>query len=151
MSAVTVIIGITLLGVLALWRYGAWEERLVGAMVIVLLVLVRLVEPLQVGTWRAGVAGLELTFLIAILALVYLRDRWWLTALAGFQLISVLTHVAILVAPHHLVWTAVTVRLGVWLLICVTFLAGAWEAWADRRHAREGQFHDPANPQFLDV
>ncbi|MGZ9114214.1 MAG: hypothetical protein ACXW3K_06280, partial [Brevundimonas sp.] len=67
MSPATIaIIGVTLLGVVALWRFGAWEERLVGAMVIALLFLVHLVEPFQIGTWRAGVAGLELTFLIAV-------------------------------------------------------------------------------------
>jgi hypothetical protein len=144
-------IGVTLLGVFALWRFGAWEERLVGAMVVALLGLVHVVEPFQIGTWRAGVAALELTFLIAVWTLVYRRDRWWLTALTGFQLISVLTHVTTLLAPHHFVWTAVTVRLGVWLLICVTFFAGAWEAWADRRFAREGQNHEPLQTQPVDI
>lgn len=152
MSPATIaIIGVTLLGVLALWRFGAWEERLVGVVVIALLVLVHLVEPFQVGNWRAGVAGLELAFLIVVWVLVYHRDRWWLTALTGFQLISVLTHVTTLLAPHHFVWTAVTVRLGVWLLICVTFFAGAWEAWAARRYAREGQVHEPLHPRSHDL
>ena len=138
----TAIIVLTLAGVLALFCFGSWEERLVGVMVLALLVLVRLLEPLQIGTWRAGIAGMELTFLIAILWLTYVRDRWWLTALAGLQLISVLTHlVTLLAAGQHFVWTAVTIRLEVWLLICVTFFVGAWEAWAARRFAREGAFH----------
>lgn len=146
MSLATIaIIGLTLTAVIALWRFGAWEERVVGAMVLALLGLVHIVEPLQIGVWRAGVAGLELCFLIAVGWLLYLRDRWWLTALAGFQLISVLTHVTALVAPHHSIWTAVTVRLGVWILICITFFAGAWEAWADRRFAQEGRTDDPLN------
>ena len=46
--------GLTVLGVFALWRFGAWEERVVGAMVIALLGLVQLVEPFQIGTWRAA-------------------------------------------------------------------------------------------------
>jgi hypothetical protein len=137
------IILLTLAGVLALLRFGGWEERAVAVMVVALLILVRLVEPFQIGTWRAGVAGLEICFLIAILWLTYARDRWWLTALAGFQLISVLTHVIPLLAyGRHFVWTAVTIRLEVWLLICITFFVGAWEAWAARRFAREGGFHD---------
>ncbi len=137
------IILVTLAGVLALLRFGGWEERAVAVMVVALLILVRLVEPFQIGTWRAGVAGLEICFLIAILWLTYARDRWWLTALAGFQLISVLTHVIPLLAyGRHFVWTAVTIRLEVWLLICITFFVGAWEAWAARRFAREGGFHD---------
>lgn len=136
------IISVTLAGVLALFRFGGWEERAVGVMVLALLVLVRFVEPIQIGDWRAGVAGLEIAFLIAILALTYTRDRWWLTALAGFQLISVLTHIVPLLASgRHFVWTAVTIRLEVWLLICITFFVGAWEAWAARRFAREGGFH----------
>lgn len=137
------IILVTLAGVLALLRFGEWEERAVAVMVVALLVLVRLVEPFQIGSWRAGVAGLEVCFLIATLWLAYARDRWWLTALAGFQLISVLTHVIPLLAyGRHFVWTAVTIRLEVWLLICITFFVGAWEAWAARRFAREGGFHD---------
>lgn len=152
MSIATVaIIVFTLAGVFALWRFGAWEERLVGGMVIALLVLVHLVEPFQIGTWRAGVAGLELAFLVAVWTLVYLRDRWWLTALTGLQLISVLTHVAALAGPHHFVWTAVTVRLGVWILICLTFFVGAWEAWADRRFAREGHLNDPVHNQPVEI
>lgn len=136
------IIGITLAGVLALFRFGGWEERAVGVMVLALLILVRVVEPIQIGPWRAGVAGLEIVFLIAILALTYTRDRWWLTALAGFQLISVLTHlVPLLASGRYFVWTAVTIRLEVWLLICITFFVGAWEAWAARRFAREGGSH----------
>lgn len=142
MVTITIIV-VTLAGVLALFRFGGWEERAVGGMVLALLILVRLVEPIQIGTWRAGVAGLEIAFLFAILWLTYVRDRWWLTALAGFQLISVLTHVIpLLTAGRHFVWTAVTIRLEVWLLICITFFVGAWEAWAARRFAREGGFHD---------
>ncbi|QDH72080.1 hypothetical protein [Brevundimonas sp. M20] len=136
------IIGVTLVGVLALFCFGGWEERLVGVLVLALLVLVPLLEPLQIGTWRAGIAALELVFLIAILWLTYARDRWWLTALAGFQLISVLTHLVPLLADgRHFVWTAVTIRMEVWLLICITFFVGAWEAWAARRFAREGGSH----------
>lgn len=138
----TAIIVITLAGVLALFLFGNWEERVVGGMVLALLVLVRVMEPFQIGTWRAGIAALEVVFLIAILWLTCVRDRWWLTALTGFQLISVLTHVVPLLASgRHFVWTAVTIRLEVWLLICITFFAGAWEAWAARRFAREGAFH----------
>lgn len=134
---------LTLGGVLALFRFGDWEERSVGVMVLALLILVRIVEPIQIGTLRAGVAGLEIAFLLAIVALAYVRDRWWLTALAGFQLISVLTHVfPLLAADRHFSWTAITIRLEVWLLICITFFVGAWEAWAARRFAREGDPHD---------
>lgn len=140
------IIIVTLCGVLALLRFGAWEERLIGVMVLALLVLVRVVEPIKIDSWRAGVAGLELAFLLVILWLVYTRDRWWLTALAGFQLISVLTHLVPLLAyGKHFIWTAVTIRLEVWLLICISFFAGAWEAWAARRFAREGGSHDQNN------
>lgn len=136
------IIGVTLVGVLALFRFGGWEERLVGALVLAMLVLVPFLEPIQIGNWRAGIAALELGFLISILWLTYVRDRWWLTALAGFQLIAVLTHIVPLLADgRHFVWTAVTIRMEVWLLICITFFVGAWEAWAARRFAREGGLH----------
>ena len=142
MTTIAIIV-VTLAGVLALFRFGGWEERAVGVMVLLLLILVRVVEPIQIGTLRAGVAGLEIAFLFAILWLTYVRDRWWLTALAGFQLISVLTHVVpVLAAGRHFAWTAITIRLEVWLLICITFFFGAWEAWAARRFAREGGFHD---------
>ena len=141
--ATTAIILLTLFGVLALLRYGEREERIVAVMVLALLVIVRVVGSIKIGTWRAGVAGMEAAFLIAILILVYRKDRWWLTALAGFQLISLLTHVVPLVdSSQHFTWSAVTIRLEVWVLICITFFAGAWEAWAARRFAREGASHD---------
>ena len=134
---------ITLFGVLALFLHGDWEERLVGVLVLIMLVLTPVVAPFELDSWRAGIAALEAVFLISILALAYTRDRWWLTALAGFQLVSLLTHfVALIAAGRYFVWTAVTIRLEVWLFVCITLFAGAWEAWAARRFAREGAHHD---------
>ena len=138
--ATIAILLITLISVFALFRYGETEERAMAVIVLVLLVAVRLVEPIRIDTWRAGVAALDLAFLLAAVAFALLRDRWWLTALAGFQAIAVLTHVVPLVAQHrHFSWTGVTIRLEVWLLICLTFFAGAWEAWAARRFNRESR------------
>ena len=141
MATIAILI-ITLAGVLALFLYGGAEERVVGVLVLALLLAVRPLEPLQLGTWRAGIAALDLAFFVVVAAMALLRDRWWLTALAGFQLIVVLTHLVPLIAQHrHFTWTGVTVRLEVWVLICLTFFAGAWEAWAARRFARESQRH----------
>ncbi|WP_420479994.1 hypothetical protein [Brevundimonas sp. FT23028] len=134
---------LTLAGVLALLRFGDREERIIAGVVLALLVLVRVVDPVQINGWKAGVAGLETAFLIVILWLTCVCDRWWLTALAGFQLISLLTHVVPLLNDgRYLLWTAITIRLEVWVLICITFFVGAWEAWAARRFAREGVSHD---------
>jgi len=141
--ATIAILFITLLGVVALIRWGGVEERTVAAVVLFLLVAVRLVEPWKIDTWRAGVASLDLGFLVVAILLALLRDRWWLTALAGFQAIAVLTHVVPLLAQHrHFTWTGVTIRLEVWLLICLTFFAGAWESRAARRFDRENRKDD---------
>lgn len=140
------IITLTVLALLLLWRFGAWEERIVAVAVAVLMILAPLTASLQIAGIRPGVAFIELLFLTGILLLAYRCDRWWLLALAGFQTISLITHVVPLIGPDHYIWTAVTVRLEVWLLICATFFGGAWEAWAARRFAREGAPDDTTLP-----
>lgn len=142
--ATIAILLVTLLGVVALIRWGGPEERAVAAIVLFLLVAVRLVEPVKLDTWRIGVAALDIGFLAVAVLLALLRDRWWLTALSGFQAIAVLTHLVPLLAQHrHFTWTGVTIRLEVWLLICLTFFAGAWESWAARRYSRENRNDSP--------
>lgn len=136
------IIVLTVVAVLCLFGFGDWEERTIGAAVAVLMVVAPLVASLQFGTTRPGVALIEGMFLLGILYLAMTRDRWWLLALAGFQTISVATHLIALINPNHFLWTAVTVRLEVWVLICATLFIGAWEAWAARRFAREGADHE---------
>ncbi len=136
------IIGLTIVALLLLWRFGAWEERAIAVAVVVLMVLAPIVAPVQVAGTRPGIALIELLFLIGVCFLAFRRDRWWLLALAGFQALSVITHIVPLISPNHFIWTAVTVRLEIWLLICVSFFAGAWEAWAARRFAREGAHHE---------
>ncbi|RZJ19136.1 MAG: hypothetical protein EON91_02765 [Brevundimonas sp.] len=128
---------LTALGLLALVVVGGWPERVIAVLVLVNILATPLLEPLQIGQWRAGLAALELTLFVAMWIVVEVRGRWWLTAAAGFQLIAVVSHLVSLTGAYF-IWTAVSARIGVAGLLSLTFLFGAWEAWAARRFAREG-------------
>lgn len=135
MATIILVFTIVALGLLG-WK-GSREERLVVVAVLASLVAAPLLEPIRIGTWRLGVAGLDLGLWLFALALAFRCDRWWLTAFAGFQGLAVLTHLGTLLLPGNFTWTVVTLRLAVWTLICLAFLAGAWEAWADRKFKKD--------------
>lgn len=124
--------------ILILWL-GDWGERAASLVYLVAIAVTPLVDHLHLQNWRYGVAGVEVGVLIIVWVLAEVRDRWWLTAAAGFQLIAVLTFVIPWIMPpgHYFVWTEVAIRHAVWLLLVLTFFAGAWESRAAQRFARE--------------
>lgn len=128
---------LTALGLLALVVFGGWPERLIALLVLVNILATPLLEPVQIGQWRAGLAVLEVALFVAMWVVVEIRARWWLTAAAGFQFIAVLSHLVALTGAYF-IWTAVSARIGAAALLSLTFLFGAWEARAARRFAREG-------------
>ncbi len=138
-------LGLTALTIVALgllvW-FGQWEERTIAGAAAVATLAAPSAAMLQIGTLRPGVALLEAALLTTFLICVYRGDRWWTQALAGFQIISLISHLVPLIAPRIENWSTVSTRLEIWVLINLTFFAGAWEAWAARRFAQEGGNND---------
>lgn len=137
----TVLLVISAFGLTALLAFGGRAERVAAVLIIANIVSTPFLEPFKIGEWRAGLAVLETVLFLALWAIVEIRGRWWLTAAAGLQLIVVLSHLLAL-SGAYFIWTAVSIRIGAAGLMSLTFFVGAWEAWADRRFAREARTHE---------
>lgn len=131
------ILGFTVLVVSLLAVRGQEPERWAALAVIVYLVAVPLLEGVKIGEWRLGVALAETGLFLVLWTLAERHARWWLTAAAGFQFISVLTFVAPVFFDHFLVWTGVAVRLGAWVLVTFTLLFAVYEVSLLHRHRQE--------------
>lgn len=123
--------------VLLLWR-GERPERIAAVMVLVLLVMEPLAYPFRINAWRAGGGLVNLAFLIGLVWLSERWDRWWLVFAAALQMLLCLTFMMPLMTNEFSVRTGVALRLGLWGGVSLFLFAGAWEAWAARRYAREG-------------
>lgn len=134
-----------LIALALLLRYGGTEDRLGAVVFAGALIITPFVDHVLWGSWKAGAAGVDVLMLIGFWILAERYDRWWLVMAAGFQLIAVITFVIPWFQPGaYFVWTGVTLRIGVWLLLSITLFIGAWEAWAAQRFAREAT-NDPTN------
>ena len=122
------IVGLALLA----WR-GARVDRYAAAILATYILVEPLVLPVQVSTWKVGLAGLNLALFIGLWRLSVRSTRWWLVLAAALQLLVVCTHLLPFLSSQLTAWTGVTVRLALWALISLTIFGGAWEAMADRR------------------
>lgn len=114
------------------WR-GGRVERYAAALLATYILVEPLVLPLQLSTWRIGLAGLNLALFAGLWRLSVRSHRWWLVLAAALQLLVVCTHLLPFLSSQLTAWTGVTVRLALWALISLTIFGGAWEAMADRR------------------
>lgn len=127
-----------LIALALLLRFGGGEDRLGAAVFAAALIITPLVDHILLGSWKAGAASVDAFMLIGFWILAERYDRWWLAMAAGFQLIAVITFIIPWLQPGaYFIWTGVTLRIGVWLLLSFTLFIGAWEAWAARRFAKE--------------
>jgi hypothetical protein len=134
------VLGFTALTVALLAVRGGEPERWAALAVIIYLVAVPALEGVKVGEWRVGVAIAETVLFLALWILAERNARWWLTAAAGFQLISVLTFVAPMFFDHFLVWTGVAIRLGAWILVTFALLFAVYEVSLLHRHRQENRY-----------
>lgn len=129
---------------LLLWR-GDRPERIAAALILGLLILEPLAYPLRINAWRVGGLLVNVGFFIGLAWLAERWDRWWLIFAAAVELLLAMTFVMPLMTDEFSVRTGIAVRLGLWGIISLILFAGAWEAWAARRFAREGIFHEQDN------
>lgn len=125
-------------------RSGDVWERIAAVLLIAAIFATPLVQDIHLGNSRVAVAAVDVALFLGLWFLSERADRWWLTAAAGFQLISVGTFMIPWIMPDtFLVWTGVTIRLLAWGLVSITLILGAWESWAARGFAQEANHANP--------
>lgn len=117
---------------LLLWR-GRCADRIAVAAFAVAIVAEPLVGALTAGSWRAGTSVLNLALFVIVWWLAERADRWWLVLVASAQFVIVATHAMPLLSQNAFVWSGIALRNGLYVLISLLFLVGAFEVWADRR------------------
>lgn len=127
----------TFVGLGVLLKFGERADRIAVGLVVVYLVAVPLLEPIKIDNWRVGVLIAEACLFVAFWVMAERTSRGWMTAAAGFQLISVLTFLPPQMRSDLMVWTGVAARYGAWGLVTLTFFAGALEVWGQRRYRLE--------------
>lgn len=127
---VLVVLGINALTAAALYKVGGREERAIVLTAIAYVCLPPLVHGFQIGTFRYGVFGLEVLWLVVLVWGVIRLERWWPILASGAQLLSCMSHILPLFWADIYVWSTVTVRFALWALISLILLMGTWETWA---------------------
>lgn len=118
---------------------GGRFERIAALLVLGTVIAEPFAAGLHIGTWRIGIVAVNAALLCGLWILAELADRWWLILAAALQLILVLTALMPLMGEGFATQTGVIVRLALWTLISAVLFLGVWEAWADRRFAREAR------------
>jgi hypothetical protein len=122
----------------ALWR-GGRDER----MTAIALILATAASPLfQHRNWvdpQYGVLVVDLMLLAFLFGLALRSDRYWPLPAAAFQLLGVITHVAIVVDHGVRAWAYLT-GLVIWSYL--VFAALAVGVWMYRRDLDEAGFDD---------
>jgi hypothetical protein len=140
---------------LLIWK-GERVERYAAAMIAAYIFLEPWLQPLQLLSWRVGLAGLNLALFVGLCRLSARSTRWWLVLAAALQLLIVCTHLLPFLSSDLTIWTGVAVRLALWTLISLTIFGGVWEAMADRRFRemadgrRHGACHRAGSDHGLD-
>lgn len=129
--AVAALLTNTIAGILIL-LHGTKEERTVVIVGVSYVLLPPLIFSYTVGAFRYGIFGLEIALLIALGYAALKNDRWWLIVASGAQLLTCLTHIVSFHDDLIYTWSAVTVRMGLWIVVSLFLLLGAWETWAHR-------------------
>lgn len=139
MIVAVVAFAFNLVGLTLIVRNGGRWDRAAAAVVLAGILVEPFIDHVTVGTWRAGVAMLNLTLLLTYWLISMQTNRWWLVLLCSVQLMALVTHVFPLLSDDHFTRSGVQFRQGAWLLITLLLFAAAWEAWAARRFSREAK------------
>lgn len=118
------------LAAVALMLFGRKEERVIVLVAIAYVCLPPLVHQYQFNTFRYGVFVLEVVWMCVLIWGSLRVDRWWPLVAASIQFLALLSHILPFFFFKIYLWSAVTVRLGLWAVVSLILLMGAWEAWA---------------------
>lgn len=127
------ILGVTAAAFTCACWFGRSRERAAVAGLAVFMTLTPLVDHMQSGSFRWGVALIDGVALAYFVVLALGHRRWWPIPLAGFQLIVVFTHI-VAMGPDFIVWTIVTGRILAWCGILLALFFAAYEAHVVRRY-----------------
>lgn len=121
---------------IAAFTYGGRPERLVAVANVVAWAATPMMYRADWWDPQWGMLAVDVVFFLGLLFLAVTTDRNWLLFAAAFQLMGVITHVAISVDSG--------VRAGAYLrglviwsyLVLGTLGVAAWQCWAVRRRAQ---------------
>jgi hypothetical protein len=113
----------------ALWR-GGWPERIAaGAVVVASFASPFLLNPHAWFDPQWGIFAVDIGLLAVFLGLTVRTTRTWVLFAAAFQLVNVITHLAML-ADNSVAPLPYRRGLVIWsYLVLAALAAGAWEAW----------------------
>jgi hypothetical protein len=117
----------------AIWK-GDEDERLAGAA----LAIADIATPfLKDHRWLGpqwGVFAVDMAFFALIVVIAFRTTKYWPIAAAGFQLLGLLTHAAMLIDKGVRAWAYVTAGVIWSYLILIALGVGTWNVWQARRH-----------------
>ncbi len=125
-------VAIILVCAFALWKGGRAESIVAVAYMAAWLITLIVEDRWHWGNtqWNVLAVDIALTVLLAWLAMT--TGLNWLLFAAGFQLLGVVTHIAVIVDPGFLAKTYIW-GLIIWSYLAISALAvGAWIAWRQR-------------------
>lgn len=139
-------VGLTILfciSIAAILRGGPEERITVAGLLANITVTVLLRAP--TGHHFQGVGFTADVLLLVLLLGVALRSaKFWPLAAAAFQLLAVITHVAMLVAPNVDRWAYLT-AIVIWTYALLIALGvGVWNRWRSARYGANAEWFTPA-------
>ena len=81
------------------WAYGGWEGRWLSTMLVLAAVISPFAQFHHSKNWiepQYGVFAIDLALLIGMTTVAYRTDRYWPLWMLAFHLLSVLTHVVVM-------------------------------------------------------
>jgi peptidoglycan/LPS O-acetylase OafA/YrhL len=122
---------------LAFWR-GRWPERTAAGVTLALGIRSFIFQRhLEDGQFDTQAFFTDSALFLLFLFLAIRAPRIWPIPAAGFQLIAVLTHFAVLVRNPGSAWAYMSVSVLATWLVLIAFAIGLWENEVRRKAERE--------------
>jgi hypothetical protein len=110
----------------ALWRGGRVERLVAGANILAWLITIAVQNRHDWLHPQWGVLAVDLAFLGLLLTLVVRTTRSWVMPAAAFQLLAVVTHMAIMADKGVRAWAYITALILWSYLVLISLAAGTY-------------------------